>query len=61
MRQTYFPRLGKTLVTEMLRFYDYAVKEGFVLEVDALRYIVAYLSAQYQRQYHLLLYNWLRR
>lgn len=33
------------LVTEMLRFYDYAVKEGFVLEVDALRYIVAYLSA----------------
>lgn len=32
------------LVTEMLRFYDYAVKEGFVLEVDALRYIVAYLS-----------------
>ena len=33
------------LVTEMLRFYDYAVKEGFVLEVDALPYIVAYLSA----------------
>lgn len=33
------------LVAEMLRFYDYAVKEGFVLEVDALRYIVAYLSA----------------
>lgn len=33
------------LVTEMLRFYDYAVKEGFVLEMDALRYIVAYLSA----------------
>ena len=33
------------LVTEMLRFYDYAVKEGFVLEVDALCYIVAYLSA----------------
>ena len=33
------------LVAEMLRFHDYAVKEGFVLEVDALRYIVAYLSA----------------